>query len=173
MKSWLPKISNLVFIVALSFLLYRQVPVYMKNYRKTEVKILSSVYEVLSPNPKALTTVFPPANEKALGVFWATWCGPCLMEMKRLKSSVSEGKIDPASVYAINPFESAEIVRKFLKTNPYPFTFIDAPEVAAQLEVELTPTTVLVENNLVRSVSSGMSVIGIVKAENFLQNTPN
>ena len=89
--------------------------------------------------------------------------------MKRLKASVSEGKIDPASHYAINPFESEQIVRKFLSTNKVPFTFIHAPAVAAQLAVQRTPTTVLIHDTLIKSMSSGMGLIGIWKAELYLR----
>ena len=169
MKSWFSKKSNLLFLVIICFFFYRQGPVFFKNFKKSDVKIETKEYQVLNAEAQVSLSQFPPPNRKALGVFWATWCGPCLIEMKRLKTSVAEGKIDPTTLYAINPFESSEIVRKFLRSNKFPFTFIDAPEVSTKLEIELTPTTILVENNVIKSMSSGMSLIGIFKAEKFLK----
>jgi hypothetical protein len=88
--------------------------------------------------------------------------------MKRLASSVNEGKISRDKIVAINPFESEIVVRKFLSENSYPFIFLAAPELATTLSVEATPTTVFIEDQKVKSLSSGMSLWGIWKAELFL-----
>jgi thiol-disulfide isomerase/thioredoxin len=110
----------------------------------------------------------PPQNERILILFWASWCGPCKIEMDRFHQSVSDKKIDGGRIIAINPFEDTQVVRKFLKEKFYPFTFVEAPMLTQELDVSVTPTTLLIENGKIISRSSGISVIGIWRAENFL-----
>ena len=52
--------------------------------------------------------------------------------------------------------------------NLFGFTFIDAPDAAQALKIEVTPTTVFFDKGEIKSMSTGMSVVGIWKAERFL-----
>ena len=136
---------------------------------KNEGVVLSSEsYEVLNKNIGKDSISFPSSNSNSIAIFWATWCGPCKIEMNRLKASVENGKIPAGAIIAINPFESKEVSQKFLATNPYPFTFVDAPLVSQKLNISATPTTVYFENEKISSISSGMSLFGIWRAEFFL-----
>ena len=134
------------------------------NSLETQGTVLETKsYLVISPT-KTSQVEFPPKDSRALAIFWATWCGPCKVEMQRLKSS----SIDQSKIFAINPFEDAETSRKFLETNDYKFTFIDAPDVTQKLKIELTPTTLFIDKGEITSMSTGMSLIGIWKAQWFL-----
>lgn len=167
MKKYLSK-SNVLTFVLLAGVLYLRGPEILKNFKTEGTKVQSQNYQVLSPKTASDTTTFPLMDSKSIAIFWATWCGPCKIEMKRLKSSVDEGKIPPKSIFAINPFESAQVVSNYLKKNDYPFTFIEAPELVSLFNISSTPTTIFFDNNEIHSMSSGLSLIGIWKAENFL-----
>ena len=144
------------------------IPRTLKNLESEGTKIATGSYRMLSPGQTDLEMLFPQPEKKYLAIFWATWCGPCKVEMNRYHASVESGKIKGENIIAINPFEDDPVVTNFLKQHPYPFTFIEGKHLSSLLNVEVTPTTLLIENSTVISRSSGMSVIGIWKAENFL-----
>lgn len=166
---YLEKMKNKIFTtILLIFVAWRLVPTFIANLSFDGTKIPGGNYRIISSGPDISDIHFPP--KKAIAIFWATWCGPCKLEMQRLGSSVQNGKIKQNQIFAINPFEAKQAVEKFLAENQYPFTFIDAPEVTKTLKVELTPTTVFISDGVVSSMSSGLSLIGIWKAELFLKN---
>lgn len=170
MKKWLTW-SNLATVALLGLALYSQAPSIANNIR-TEGTTLSEleVKTILPKNSKAeekTSAQFPPASDRAIAIFWSTTCGPCKVEMARLKSSVEAGKIPRESLFAINPFESTETISRFLERNPYPFTFIHVPGIAHALGVRATPTTIFIDKGEITSMSSGMSLTGIWKAESF------
>ena len=88
--------------------------------------------------------------------------------MKRLHESVKEGKIDASQIYAINAFEQDHTITRFIKRYPYRFNYISSSYATRKLEVKSTPTTILLQGNQVHSMSSGLSLIGIWRAEQYL-----
>lgn len=165
MKKFFKKKSNLFLFFIIIFVIYRQAPTLVNNFSNEGTQLNSQKYLVISSEESKI--LFPPKGH-GIAIFWATWCGPCKIEMNRLKDSVTEGKIPAGSIYAINPFESNSAVRKFLSENEYPFTFIEAPLISSQLKVSVTPTTVFLDDGKVVSMNSGLSVLGIWRAEQFL-----
>lgn len=134
----------------------------IENFSQEGKELLSQNYKLIGEE----STVTLPNEQRNMIVFWATWCGPCHLEMDRLKSSVESGKIKKEQIFALSPFESDFEVKKFLDKKPYPFTFISGK---APVEIKQTPTTVLLDKNVVHSMKSGMSLIGIFLAEQFLK----
>lgn len=165
MKNWFSKKGNILTIVILVFVLWKQLPMLMAGLKMEGESIPSKEYPLIN-NPSSI--VFPPQEGRAMAIFWATWCAPCKLEMERLQKSVEDGKIPGELIFAINPFEPSEVSREFIRKNKYPFIFIEAPEVAQKMNILATPTTLLLENQTIHSMSSGLSIIGIWKAESFL-----
>jgi cytochrome c biogenesis protein CcmG/thiol:disulfide interchange protein DsbE len=165
MKKWFSKKSNLVLLVLIVFLAIKQGPVILNNFKNEGIFIPVNQYPVIASKNK---TTFPPVNN-SIAIFWASWCGPCKLEMQRLKTSIEEGKIRAGSIYAINAFETPAEVEGFISQNKFPFIFLDAPLLNSILKIKATPTVVFLSKNEVVSSSSGMSLIGIWKAESFLK----
>ena len=86
------KIKNLKSLLAwlpLFFILLYQLPEVFRHYRLEGTRLNQEKYFDLLTN----APIFYPPQERALTVFWASWCTPCLIEMNRLKSSVLAEKI--------------------------------------------------------------------------------
>lgn len=167
MKKWLT-VSNIFTLLVVTIVVFLQAPSFLNNIRQAGTILPGQQYEVIGTRTSA-SVVFPPEKSRGIAIFWATWCGPCKVEMARLKSSVENGNIPREKIFAINLYEDQLVIKKFIAQNNYPFTFISAPEVAQQINVKATPTTLFLDNGMITSMSSGMSLIGIWKAEFFLR----
>ncbi len=168
-KQWFTKKSNLLLVGVFAFLMWQRGPGIINNFEAEGMILPQKEFISIKPGAHGEGTLYPPAG-RSLTIFWATWCSPCKVEMKRVKESVERNKISGNKVFAINPFENAIIVRNFLQETPYPFTFLDAPEIHRMLKVSATPTTAFINDGKLDTLSTGMSVIGIWKAESYLSD---
>jgi thiol-disulfide isomerase/thioredoxin len=159
-------ISNLLTILVIGFVIYTQAPVIYSNFDKENTTISSYQADVYS---KSETILFPP-NNKSIVIFWASWCAPCKFEMDRFKSAILDKDIPSKYIYAINPFESKKEIEKFITQNKYPFIFIQSNQsLIRQLGVKGTPTVLFLSKNRVKRLTTGISPLGILKAEWFLE----
>jgi thiol-disulfide isomerase/thioredoxin len=55
--------------------------------------------------------------------FWASWCGPCKMEMPDLEKIYQKYKDKDLVVLAVNIAENKETVEAFIKANNFSFLF--------------------------------------------------
>lgn len=159
------KPAKLIYFAVLGFLLYQIVPRTVQNFETEGQTIGTSRVQNVTTNEEIN---YPPKG-KSIAIFWATWCAPCKLEMNRLKSSVENGKIPKDKIFAINPFENQTVILKFLKKDPFPFVFIEAPELVSRLKVDVTPTTLFIEDGKILSRTSGLSLIGIWRAESLFR----
>ncbi|MDP7321552.1 MAG: TlpA disulfide reductase family protein [Bacteriovoracaceae bacterium] len=161
-------LSNILFLSLLVFVLYKNIPVIKNNFNKTGHLLKVHKAKVYSPESENYLN-FPP-DRKSLVIFWMSTCGPCKLEMARLKSSVNDGKINKNAIFAINPFETEKEIRKFIKKNDFPFIFISDPNLSKDLNITATPTILFLDKNIVKNMKTGISFTGIWSAENFLND---
>lgn len=161
--------SNLLFAALILFFLYKQAPVVFNNFKSEGLKITPVSAPLISESSLASAIDFPPQDTNVLAIFWASWCAPCKVEMKRLQNSIENKKISPDKIFAINPFEDRATIKRFIAKNNYDFVFIEAPRISHELKISATPTTVFFEKGVVSRVSSGMSLLGIWWAQSFLK----
>ena len=50
--------------------------------------------------PPPVDRILPDSNQ--ILIYWATWCGPCKIELERFQSAVNEGSLPPNNVWALN-----------------------------------------------------------------------
>jgi peroxiredoxin/outer membrane lipoprotein-sorting protein len=78
--------------------------------------------------------------------FWATWCGPCRLELPQMEKLHQEFKSKGLVVLGVNDEES-EIAREFVKSNNYSFpTLSDTKRDVARLyKISAIPTLIVVD----------------------------
>ncbi len=79
--------------------------------------------------------------------FWATWCGPCRIEMPSMEKVYKKFKEDGLVVLAVNLGESSTIVREFMEEYnlSFPVLMDKDNSVAALYGVRSIPTTYLID----------------------------
>lgn len=150
--SWLPWIL-------IAFLLYQRLPEWWQRERLKGVALNSQVElsVVSNDSPPATQTLTLP--QKVVMVFWATWCPPCEIELKRIAAAVGDGEYDAKGVWAVSIGEDPLLVQKALQDRKYPFpVFVDSDsQLAAQLSIAVTPTIYFIEGGKIVSSLSGIS----------------
>ncbi len=81
--------------------------------------------------------------------FWATWCGPCRMEMVGLQALLDKFKGKDFEILSLDQGESADQVRQFITRKQYGFhALLDTDgQVGAKYGVRGIPTLVLIDRN--------------------------
>ncbi|AEF85926.1 redoxin [Treponema primitia ZAS-2] len=81
--------------------------------------------------------------------FWATWCGPCRMEMPSMEALYQRFKEDGLEILAVNVRESQKDVKAFM--DEYKLSFPAAldtnGDIAANYAIEAFPTTYIIDRN--------------------------
>jgi len=89
-------------------------------------------------------------NKKAvLLVFWATWCGPCKLEMPLLVKLHEEFGNDQLAVVAVSTDREMSTVQAFLKANPLPYAILHDADRKAGMAYHVggVPHTVLIDKS--------------------------
>jgi len=81
--------------------------------------------------------------------FWATWCGPCKMEMPSMQKLYEEFRADGLEIIAVNLGESQKTVAKFLEENnlTFPVLLDETNMVASIYGARSIPTTYIIDRN--------------------------
>lgn len=100
-------------------------------------------------------------REKKLVVinFWATWCGPCRVEMPSFEQLYNERKDHGFTILAIAEDKERAKVDQYLKEKPvsFPVLIDEGNALATQLKIQSFPTTVLLDTNgKIREVHEGV-----------------
>ena len=110
--------------------------------------------------------------------FWATWCGPCKVEMPSLETLYQRFKLKNFSLLAIsNDMFGAQIVKPFIKANNLTFPVLLDQQLQAsnKFGVVSLPTTFMIdpEGNIIgelRGAEDWSSPDNILYFENLLAN---
>jgi thiol-disulfide isomerase/thioredoxin len=159
--------SNLPFLLILCAFFIFKAPQFFYHLGLSETLVSSEIRTDIKTKSKIS---FPLQSGPVLIIYWASWCVPCKLEMNRLKNSVETGRIPQSRIYAVNMYESSKKITDFIKTSDFPFNFITKGEAEEKFKIEATPTTVIIINGKISSVSQGMSLVGIWKAEYIFWN---
>ncbi len=160
------KAINILLFVFIAWMFYQRVPVIIEMYQRQGQTTASTEVRLLKGE-----SVQVPLPKRHLLVFWATWCGPCKVELARVNNLIKNGTIKENDVLAVSVGESHEVVANFSKENDYRFAVaIDPQGEAANLyKVAGTPTLFLIdENGKVEWTTMGVSPTLEFRLKSFL-----
>ena len=82
--------------------------------------------------------------------FWATWCGPCVAALPKIRELVAKLPADRFTLVSISVDEELGTVSRFIEDEPMPWTHWHAgegSELARLLRIRTLPTYVLADEN--------------------------
>jgi thiol-disulfide isomerase/thioredoxin len=75
---------------------------------------------------------------------WATWCGPCVMEMPTIERLAAKPGLKDVEFVCVSTDESAATVRRFLAGKNWPMTVLRATSLPPAFQTEGIPATFLI-----------------------------
>jgi cytochrome c biogenesis protein CcmG/thiol:disulfide interchange protein DsbE len=106
-------------------------------------------------------------------VFWATWCGPCEVELGRINKMILNKEIQPSSVLAISSQEKPDVVEKAMKERGYlfPIGLDGSGKIANDFKVSATPTIFFLnDDRRIAWLTTGFSPLLEFRIKRFLKN---
>jgi cytochrome c biogenesis protein CcmG/thiol:disulfide interchange protein DsbE len=166
-----------IFIIVLwaiaLYTLSLKVPTVLTHFKHQDQKAPNFAIMTLNQNTMKAKFELYAQSKKVVIIFWATWCGPCEVELKRINEMILEKKIQPSDILAISIQENEITVRETIKKKNYQFDVaIDKDGSVTKLyQVTATPTVVFIdENQIVHWMTSGMSPTLEFRVNSFLNN---
>lgn len=156
------KLSDWLFILIILFALFLRGPSLFEQYKQQGTKLIP-----VTINGK----LFPPPKNKSVLIFWASWCGPCTIELNRINQAIEKNEISAKNIYAVNLGESEEAVNKVIGDRKFKMAVVidKNNELANLLKVQGTPTIAFIDKTqTVTWLSSGISPTLIFRIKNFL-----
>lgn len=160
--------SLLLTLALFAYVLYRRAPDVVKNYQLEQQEFPTRQLQTTENSQIS----FPPKDgQRAVALFWTTWCGPCKLEMDRLQKSINANKLDASRVHAVHIGGSGEEVKAHMLKHGFSFpALVDTNGVlASALDVTMTPSLFLIdENGQIGWASSGLGLSDVWRIESFL-----
>lgn len=167
MKKYFKKILELSPIILIIGLLFFKAPQFYRQYKLENTVAPAFELQILNGG----TFNLADQRKKLVLVFWATWCGPCSVELSRLNKMVQNKEIEATDVLAISIGESEQAVKQAVTERGYLFQVGLDPQfkVSELYHIAVTPTVVFLnENKQMQWVSSGLSPLLGLRLWNFL-----
>ena len=94
--------------------------------------------------------------------FWATWCGPCRLEMPEIQKLYEETKNTDLVILAVDIGEDIATVKPFITNNKYSFNvLLDSDKsIATKYEISAIPTSIFInkEGNIISRQSGALNL---------------
>ncbi len=151
-------LTSVLFALLLGFVLYQRLPLYLEGRRMLGQPAPELKLRDLAGREVDLKQY---RGRKVLLNFWATWCGPCRVEIPALNSIHKEMAGDKFELLAVTA-EPAGYVRDFNKKKPmrYPVLIDDTGSVVNRYKIKVYPTFMFVnEQGRITDVSHGLDLL--------------
>ena len=158
---------NVLFFIFAAYALYLKMPAILTHFKHQDQKSLDFTAKMINGEVFKLHS----QSKKTILVFWATWCGPCEIELKRINQMIVDKKIKPSDILAIASNEEESIVRQKAKRENYHFNIAVDPQgmISGLYQVSATPTIVFIDDkNVITWMTSGLSPTLEYRINSFL-----
>ncbi len=158
-------LSNLFFVLVLSYLVNSQVPKVLKSL-KLEGEVSKNLGELVDIKEKRVNTEGSIAY-----VFWASWCPPCEVELKRIHKMIKNSIIHPQQIVAISIDNQLSDLQAVVKEREYNFPVVWDKDGALRkkYDVTVTPTIIVVDKKKeVVWATKGLSPLLEMKLKRYL-----
>ena len=91
-------------------------------------------YKIMETQDSVISRVIQPAGllsldgaeasldkKPAVVIFWASWCGPCTVELARIRDSISSGELSPEGIVAIGIWDDMPAIKAAASERQYNF----------------------------------------------------
>lgn len=159
---------NILLLVAAVYILAPQIPARIDMFKREGTLAPQGVVTYLTTEQG----VAIPLKQKQVLVFWATWCGPCKIELARIQKLIESGQLDPQSVLAVSVAEDREVVLSSVAEQKFTFPVaLDSQGLVSKLyKVSGTPTILLIdEQGQVDWITMGLSPGLELRIKSFLK----
>jgi len=158
------KWNDWFFLIVLLLVLFMRGPSLIDQFQKQGTQVKPVVMN---------GQLFPPVASKSVLVFWASWCGPCTIELGRIQSALDKHEISPIHIYAVNTGESKDTVNKVINERQLkiPVVLDESGLLSNLFSIKGTPTVVFIdESGKINWISSGVSPTLIYRIKYFLKD---
>jgi cytochrome c biogenesis protein CcmG/thiol:disulfide interchange protein DsbE len=177
--AFLGKILNYGIWAVLILLLAQRIPGWVSNFKaegqpsaELQLTPVKNGETAATTNANNTITLPPSDNQPSVLVFWATWCGPCHLELSRLKEAVQKNQIPANRIFAISIGEDPQTVKDFADKESYPFMVLADPGASSQryFNINGTPTTYHIQaDRTIKWVGTGVSPLSISRAKDLFE----
>ena len=162
------RLFNIIFISIALYALHIRLPSILTHFKFQDQKAPDFSIKMLSGE----TFLLSLQSKKVVVVFWATWCGPCEVELKRINKMILNKEIFSNDVIAISSNEDEKLIRETIKKENYLFNVgIDANgNISRAFKVTTTPTVVFIDDKqIINWMTAGISPTLQFRIDSFIK----
>jgi len=160
---------TMYFIIAAAIIL--KMPNIIDNIKAEGKSISPQKVYYFESEKSQMPIVYPSYGKKSIAVFWASWCGPCGIELSRINKAIENKEINADRIFAISLDQDLQALEKTILEKKYAFkTYLDKENtISTLLKINSTPTIVFIdETGKVSWQTTGVSPFLINRIKNFI-----
>lgn len=109
-------------------------------------------------------------------IFWASWCGPCELQLARIRDAMADGTLtsaDSLAAISIDDDFSAALAAAEKRKYGFPIYWDQGNVLAAKLQITAVPTFIYIDSHqAIIDIETGLSPMLITNIKKHLEKNP-